>query len=154
MVQPIVPPDGALGAADGLVELARLVQDVHARTAERHDLTPVQAKLLCVLASGPRRMAELARCFGVEKAALTGLVDRAERRGLVRRTPDPGDGRALRVMLTDRGRRAGVAFHADATDQLDQLLAPLPRGDRDHFGSSITQILAASTTPAGMAELA
>jgi DNA-binding MarR family transcriptional regulator len=46
-------------------------------------------------------MTELARCCGVEKAALTGLVDRAERRGLAERTPVPGDRRALRVTLTD-----------------------------------------------------
>ena len=138
--------NGSPSAADGLVELAKLVQNVQARTAERHDLTPVQAKLLCVLASGPSRMAELARCFGVEKAALTGLVDRAERRGLVRRAPDPGDGRALRVMLTDRGRRAGAAFHTDATDRLDRLLAPLPRAERDRFRSAMAQIVAASTT--------
>ena len=45
-------------------------------------------------ASQPR-MAELAHCFGVEKAVLTGLMDRAERRGLAQRSPVPGDRRAL-----------------------------------------------------------
>src|ERR687887_539783 len=114
-----------LDAADGLIQLSRLVQGIHARVSERHDLTPVQAKLLCVLAFGPRGMAELAQCFGVEKPALTGLVDRVERRGLVRRSPVPGDRRALRVTLTDTGRRAASAFHADATEQLDDLLSPL-----------------------------
>jgi hypothetical protein len=58
-----------------------LVQNIHGRISERHDLTPVQAKLLCVLVFGPRGMAELAQLFGVEKAALTGLVDRAGGRG-------------------------------------------------------------------------
>jgi DNA-binding MarR family transcriptional regulator len=32
-------------------------------------------------------MGDLAQCFGVEKAALTGLVDRVERRGLATRSP-------------------------------------------------------------------
>ncbi|MGH3422904.1 MAG: MarR family winged helix-turn-helix transcriptional regulator, partial [Streptosporangiaceae bacterium] len=71
----------------GLLQLATVVQGVYACVSERHDLTPVQARLLCVLLDGPRGMAELARCFGVEKAALTGLMDRAERRGLARRSP-------------------------------------------------------------------
>lgn len=133
-----------LGAADGLIQLSRLVQDIHGRVSERHQLPPVQAKLLCVLVSGPRGMAELAQLFGVERAALTGLVDRAERRGLARRVTVPGDRRALRVTLTDAGRRAAVAFHADATEELNQLLSPLALADREHFRSVIAQVVAAA----------
>jgi DNA-binding MarR family transcriptional regulator len=137
------------GAADGLIRLSRLVQDIQARISERHDLTPVQAKLLCVLAFGPRGMAELAQCFGVEKAALTGLVDRAERRGLVRRTPVPGDRRALRVTLTTTGRRAASAFHAEATEELNHLLSPLAPRDREDFRSALAKIIAACRQPRG-----
>jgi DNA-binding MarR family transcriptional regulator len=133
-----------LTAADGLIQLSRLVQGVFARVSERHSLTPVQAKLLCVLVFGPRGMAELAQLFGVEKAALTGLVDRAERRGLVRRSPVPGDRRALRVTLTDTGCRAAAAFHADATGELNQFLSPLPPADREHFRSAMAKIIAAA----------
>ena len=122
------PPPAAeepVDAADGLVQLARLVQGAFARIADRHHLTPVQARLLCVLAQGPRGMTELARCCGVEKAALTGLVDRAERRGLAGREPVPGDRRALRVTLTETGRRAAAAFHdRDGQDH------PVHRTDR------------------------
>jgi DNA-binding MarR family transcriptional regulator len=133
-----------LGAADGLIQLSRLVQGIFARTSERHGLTAVQAKLLCVLAGGPRGMAELARCFGVEKAALTGLVDRAERRGLVRRSPVPGDRRAVHVALTDSGRRAAAAFHADATGELNELLAPLRPAAREQFRRAMAEIIAAA----------
>ena len=108
----------------------------------------MQAKLLCVLAPGPRRMAELAQCFGVEKAALTGLVDRAERRGLVSRSPAAGDRRALDVTLTSSGRRAAAAFHADASAELDQLLSPLAPSDRENFRTALGTIIAARTQPA------
>ena len=131
-----------LDAADGLIQLCRLVQGIHARISERHDLTPVQARLICVLAFGPRGMAELAQCFGVEKATLTGVVDRAEQRGLVRRSPVPGDRRALHVTLTDTGRRAAIAFHAEATEQLNHLLSSLPSRDREHFRRSMVKIIA------------
>jgi DNA-binding MarR family transcriptional regulator len=87
-------------------------------------------------------MAELAQCFGVEKAALTGLVDRAERRGFVSRSPVPGDRRALRVTLTSSGRRAASAFHADASAELNQLLSPLSPGDRDNFRTALAKIIA------------
>lgn len=131
-----------LDAADGMVQLCRLVQGTYARTSERHDLTPVQAKLICVLAFGPRGMAELAQCFGVEKATLTGLVDRAEQRGLVRRSPVPGDRRALHVILTDTGRRAATAFHSEATQELNHLLSALPSTDREEFRRSMAKIIA------------
>jgi DNA-binding MarR family transcriptional regulator len=131
-------------AATGLFQLACLVQGTYARVSEHHDLTPVQARLLCILADGPRGMAELARCFDVEKAALTGLIDRAERRGLVKRSPVPGDRRALHVTPTDTGRRAADAFHAEVNTELSRLLAPLARHDRQHFRKTMTEILAQS----------
>jgi DNA-binding MarR family transcriptional regulator len=130
----------------GLVQLTGLVQGIYARVSERHDLTPVQARLLCMLLGGPRGMAELAGCLGVEKAALTGLMDRAERRGLARRSPVPGDRRALRVTLTDAGRQAAAAFHADVNQELDGLVAALGTRDREHFGTALAEILARCRT--------
>jgi DNA-binding MarR family transcriptional regulator len=133
--------------ADQLIQLSRRVQDIHARISQRHGLPPVQAKLLCVLALGPRGMAELAQCFGVEKAALTGLVDRAERRGFVSRSPVTGDRRALRVTLTSSGRRAATAFHADASAELSQLLSPLAPSDRENFRTALAKIIATCGQP-------
>jgi DNA-binding MarR family transcriptional regulator len=133
------PLDGRLGRR----RLARLVQGAFARIAGRHDLTPVQARLLCVLAQGPRGMTDLARCCGVEKAAPTGLVDRAER------APVPGDRRALRVALTDAGRRSAAAFHAEVTAELSQLLSPLAPQDRQRFGTAMATITRSAGRTAG-----
>jgi DNA-binding MarR family transcriptional regulator len=133
--------------AAGLVRLTMLVQAVYTRVAERHDLTPAQARLLCQLLEGPRGMAELARCFGVEKAALTGLMDRAERRGLARRAPVAGDRRALQVTLTDAGYRTAAAFHAEIGAELSRLIAPLAPDDREHFRSTVAEIIVRCRTP-------
>ena len=102
--------------ADGLIRLSVLTQSAFARTAERHGLPAAQARLLCVLAAGPRRMSELAGVLGIEKAALTGLADRAERRGLIARTAVPGDRRAVSVALTPEGREVATAFHRDISE--------------------------------------
>ena len=128
--------------AGSLVQLTTLVQAIYARVSEHNDLTPVQARLLCVLLDGPRGMAELAHCFGVEKAALTGLMDRAERRGLARRSPVPGDRRALQVTLTDAGHQAAAAFHAELGAQLSGLISSLAPQDREHFRSTMAEIIA------------
>jgi DNA-binding MarR family transcriptional regulator len=96
-------------------------------------------------------MTELARCCGVEKAALTGLVDRAERRGLAERAPVPGDRRALRVTLTDAGRRSAAAFHAEVTAELRQLLSPLAPQDREEFRTAMAKITQSAGWTAGSA---
>jgi DNA-binding MarR family transcriptional regulator len=131
-----VPPFSTghdVAAADILIHLSRLVDVVHARVADDHGLTPVQARMVCVLAFGSRGMAELADCLGVERATVTGLADRAEQRGLVTRVPVPADRRALHVTRTDAGRQAAAAFHADAVERLDGLLTPLSSAERDQF---------------------
>ncbi|WP_238009516.1 MarR family transcriptional regulator [Dactylosporangium sp. AC04546] len=129
-------PDDALA----LIALSGLVQGTFARVAEGHDLTPVQARLLCVLAERPRGMAELARVFGVGKANLTGLIDRAAQRGLVKRSEVPGDRRAVHVVLTEDGRRSALAFHQQVTDELTAVLAPLTQTARAAFHDTVITI--------------
>ncbi|WP_233493708.1 MarR family winged helix-turn-helix transcriptional regulator [Desertihabitans brevis] len=52
------------------------------------------------------RLAELAHC---ELSRLSHLISRLERRGLVRREPDPDDRRSTRAVLTEEGHRLLVA---------------------------------------------
>ena len=49
------------------------------------------------------RMTELAQAVVRSKSGLTTLVDRLEERGLLRRIPDAGDRRAIRITLTATG---------------------------------------------------
>jgi DNA-binding MarR family transcriptional regulator len=77
-----------------------------------------------------QKLAELSRALLVTAGNVTGLVDRAERDGVVRRLPDPADRRVVRVWLTDRGRdliRTLLPTHAR---QVHELLGGLPAGDR------------------------
>ncbi|WP_178379992.1 MarR family winged helix-turn-helix transcriptional regulator [Cryptosporangium aurantiacum] len=130
-----------------LIQLSGLVQGTFARVAERHDLTAVQGRLLCVLAQQPRGMAELARLFGVGKANLTGLVDRAEQRGLVERSVVPGDRRAVQVVLTEDGRRSARAFHSEVTGEIAGLLEPLSPAARAGFREAAVTIADAAAHP-------
>jgi DNA-binding MarR family transcriptional regulator len=50
-------------------------------------------------------MQELSRLLKLDKSSVTGLIDRAEKRGLVRRTPSIDDRRAIRVQMTLSGRQ-------------------------------------------------
>jgi DNA-binding MarR family transcriptional regulator len=133
--------------ATGLVRLARTVQDVFARVSARHDLTAPQARLLCVLTDGPRAMSELAAILGVEKAAMTGLIDRIERRGLVQRTAVPGDRRACRVELTPSGETRAVAVHDEVAAVLGALTSSLSATRREEFLRAVLDITQASPHP-------
>ena len=112
--------------AGALIRLSLAVQYVLQDVSRQHDLTPQQAVLMSSLLERPVGMAELTDRLHIEKSTLTGLVDRAEKRGLVHRTPDPGDRRALRVALTPAGRNVADTFYRAVTDALLDHLGDLP----------------------------
>jgi DNA-binding MarR family transcriptional regulator len=67
------------------------------------------------------RMGELAAQARLSKQTMTTMVRLLERDGLVERRPDPDDGRASRIYLTERSKRfAKVA--ADVLAELDALV--------------------------------
>ncbi|GAA1654350.1 MarR family winged helix-turn-helix transcriptional regulator [Georgenia ruanii] len=126
------------GGTSPLPPLAQLAIVVHTEVvaiAERLGLTPMQGRMLGLLARGPLRMNELAQRLGVEKAAATGLVDRAEARGLVAREAIPGDRRSIHVAVTDAGTSACSEFYERLHLALDAMIATLPEADRDTFTS-------------------
>ena len=74
------------------------------------DVTPSQSALLRNLGEDGSRPSELAAHADVTRQAITKLVDELERLDLVRRDPDPDDGRGVIVRYTDRGRAVlGIA---------------------------------------------
>ncbi len=68
-----------------LVRSSFLVNAVYAESGREYGVTPQQGQLLCVLMSRSYGMSELGAMLRLAKSSLTGLVDRTERNGLVRR---------------------------------------------------------------------
>lgn len=62
------------------------------------------AVLVAIARSAPLRLVELAEEFGLDKSTMSRQVSALLRIGLVRRSPDPLDGRAFLLELTDEGR--------------------------------------------------
>ena len=70
------------------------------------DLGMVEYQVLAMLSESPghtMRMSSLAEVTNASLSRLSHLVKRLEGRGLVRREPDPGDGRFTNAILTDVG---------------------------------------------------
>lgn len=89
---------------DALAQLSFAVLGVLTEVCAAHDLSVTQIRLLGILRDRHAAMAEVARYLGLDKSSVTGLVRRAEARGLVARTPSPDDGRGVLVGLTAAGR--------------------------------------------------
>ena len=68
----------------------------------RWDLSPSQFNVLNLLRDQPRGLSQvqISRLLIMHRSNVTGLIDRLEKRGLLRRHASPGDRRAYRVILT------------------------------------------------------
>jgi DNA-binding MarR family transcriptional regulator len=97
----------------------------HAIVAAKQGLTATEEKALDLLdRSGPLTAGELARRTGLAPASVTGLIDRLERKGFVRRVPNPSDRRSVLVEVeTERVFASMAPLFADWVRSLEELFA-------------------------------
>jgi DNA-binding MarR family transcriptional regulator len=92
------------------------------RTVTELGVTSQQASVLFMVASGKCVLAaELAREYGIDASAVTRLVDRLEKRGLLRRVRSSEDRRAVRLALTPEGEAIAARMPAIFTSVTDEL---------------------------------
>ena len=97
-----------------------------ARVAAEAGLTAAQGRLLLELGE-PATMHDLAERLGCDASNVTGLVDRMERRRLLRRGRDRTDRRVRRVELTSEGRSMLEQLHARFASDQPSVLSLSPR---------------------------
>ena len=78
-------------------------------------LSTAHNRLMAEMEPGGVRPSQLAERLGVTKAAVGQLIARLEENGLLRRAPDPADGRALLVKPTDKALAAYRVGRAEIT---------------------------------------
>jgi len=108
------PPAKWLTAAelDSWLSLVRLMTwlpwSIDQQLQRDSNLRRVEYQVLGMLSQSPERkmrMSSLAEVTNASLSRLSHLVKRLEDRGLVRREPDPADGRFTNAILTDQGFR-------------------------------------------------
>ncbi|WP_405056378.1 MarR family transcriptional regulator [Kribbella sp. NBC_01505] len=87
--------------------------------------------------SGPLRLTDLLATEQLKQPALTSLVAKLEQDGLVRRRPDPTDGRAMLLSLTPAGSRAVRSRHTSRVSKLTQLVDQLTDAERAVLAESV-----------------
>jgi MarR family transcriptional regulator, lower aerobic nicotinate degradation pathway regulator len=140
----------ALGIVDALAQLAFLIQGTLARRAAAHELSLIQTRLLGVLRDRSPSMNQLAAILELDKSSITGLVDRAERRGLVRRTVSTEDRRAYRVSLTARGRSLAARVAKEFDTDIAALVVDVPVATQATLSRLASQIVVANATARGL----
>ncbi|ORB70881.1 MarR family winged helix-turn-helix transcriptional regulator [Mycobacterium scrofulaceum] len=115
--------------ADLLAVVARLNRLATQRI--QMPLPAAQARLLASIeAHGEARIGDLAAVDHCSQPTMTTQVRRLEDAGLVTRTVDPGDARAVRIRITPQGKRTLNAVRADRAAAIEPQLALLEPGDR------------------------
>lgn len=114
-------PESDADALDRLVQASFEVVAVVTRVGAEHDLSLTLTRMLGILRDRTLTMADLADYLGLERSTVSGLVDRAQARGLVARTANAADGRSVQIALT----RAGATLAQDAEREIAAKVAPI-----------------------------
>lgn len=105
--------------------VSRLARYLNASsTAE--GLSPSQASILAIISSrGPLSAADVVTIEGLNPTMLSRVLGKLDRAGLVVRTPDPDDNRAIKVAATARGRVVSKRIRAERAKGLAGLVVGL-----------------------------
>jgi DNA-binding MarR family transcriptional regulator len=102
-------PPAAEDLADTFFAVAHALKRIVNARFQDTGLSMARLRVLYHLVGGQNvRMGELSTCVDVAPRTMTSTIDAMQRDGLVQRRPDPTDGRATVVSITDEGERS---FH-------------------------------------------
>jgi DNA-binding MarR family transcriptional regulator len=122
----------SLGEAFGAV--ARRLRAASMAAFAAYDVTPSQVRAIRVLAaqgSGGVRSKELAEHLKIAPRSATEVIDALEEKGLVTRSPDPGDRRATLVSLTHHGREVSEEVRRARGVESERMFERLTSTDRE-----------------------
>jgi DNA-binding MarR family transcriptional regulator len=94
------------------------------------------------------RIGELSTCVDVAPRTMTSTVEAMERDGLVTRRPDPNDGRATIVTITDAGRRSFAEGRRVQASVIADLFASLDADQREALGEVLVRLQELATADA------
>ena len=109
---------------EALNHLVRVYQSRDRQRICYHDISVTQCHALsALLRAEGMRLDALAAELVLDKSTASRAVDGLERKGYVRRNPDPVDGRALRIEATPRGRQLHARIERELVEEQALLLA-------------------------------
>ncbi|MCA9402764.1 MAG: MarR family transcriptional regulator [Candidatus Omnitrophica bacterium] len=89
--------------------------------------------LMAVKAKQPCRLSELSREMEVSNPTASGLVDRLVQHGLVERSANPNDRRAVSISLSERGEKLVAKFRHHSKERWQEILTNMTSQDQNDF---------------------
>jgi DNA-binding MarR family transcriptional regulator len=130
---------------DALARTSFVAMAVLSKIGAEHDLSLTQLRMLGILRDRRLKMSELADYLGLDKSTVSGLVDRAERRGLLQRAPNLADRRAVDVQLSPDGMDFAERAAALIARSLSPMTSRLTRADTRRLTTLLEHMLAGET---------
>ncbi len=134
-------------AVDRIVETAVYLQAESRRLAReecaKHGITATQLNVLKLLeAVGDLSLSDLSRRMAAKNSTITGIVDRMEAAGLVRREQSPTDRRVWIIRRTHEGATISSAITVAPWDLLRAALVALPQTELTGLITTLTKVAA------------
>lgn len=129
-----------LSLLDIVPRLNRWAEASVAREAGQNRLSLRQLSALTMIESEKTTLGDVARRLMVTPAVVTGLIDRLEKRGYVRRINSTDDRRRVMLALTDEGRAAAESVSRQLRTEMATALNGFSAADLEQLDRSLTQL--------------
>ena len=134
-------PDETRQILEGVSAVTRQLARASGGPDEGPPMTSTQRLALFETAiGGPLRLSELAERMGITAPTTSRAVDGLVELGLVERLPDPADRRAVRIDMTEPGRKDVEGRKARAAAALEPAVAALSAQDRARLAALLARL--------------
>ncbi|WP_339109718.1 MarR family transcriptional regulator [Thioclava sp. GXIMD4216] len=125
-----------------LIDAASLLSRAVDKRARSLGISGPQLVVLIRIGGGANRTAaELCRGLDYDSGAMTRMLDRLIKLGLVQKAPDPKDGRMIILSLTEKGAALYPALKPVAIDVINQHLQGFGSEEVQQFGAMLRRLI-------------
>jgi len=132
-----------------LAQTRRAMLKARRKELARYSISPRQSAImfLSAVSEGRTTPAEIARVFFREPHSISGMLDRMEERGMVKKVKDLDRKNMIRVVLTDKGREAYKK--TEKRDSIHKIISSLSQQERQQFKSILRKLQDAAVQTMG-----
>ena len=132
--QPQSPEEAVIGL---LMQAGRRLRTRHPEDQVDPSMFPLAKQLMC---HDGMRLSDLAAAVELDASTVSRQIKQLEDKAIVERTPDPADGRASLIRLTDDGQQILHAGMRRRFDRIKSVLEPWSETDRRQLQSLLTRL--------------
>jgi DNA-binding MarR family transcriptional regulator len=132
-------PKTGVGGLVGRVKMKLL--DAMEKELAPYDISAAQYVIIVGLANGIDSASGLCRGVSYDPGAMTRMIDRLERKGLVRRIRSPEDRRVVRLALTEEGKAVYPKLIASAAEVTNRSLEGFTKSEVEQLEGLLQRVL-------------